>query len=95
MPKLCDFQLDDRNEAGMSEAIDFLNEMGIPFDRPSNHQVKVGPINFYSGKGRVFIDGERKSRPGTGLEALKAVLRERGHLRSSTPGGVHRLPPQS
>lgn len=94
MPESYDFQLDDRSAAGISEAIDFLNEAGIPFDRPSKLQVKIGPVNFYSGKGRVHVDGERTIRPGTGLEALKAVLRERGHLPSSAAATARQLGPR-
>jgi hypothetical protein len=47
----------------MREAIDWLCNAGIPFIRPTDWQLKIGPLNFYPDKGTIHRDGNRRPHP--------------------------------
>lgn len=72
------------DSAAMREAIDWLNNEGIPFIRPTNWQLKIGPINFYPDKGTIHCDDERR-HPEWGLAALQELLRQRNATRAIDP----------
>lgn len=44
--------------------------------RPTEHQLKIGAVNFYPNRGTIMIDGHLKKHPKKGLDALFAVLKE-------------------
>ena len=56
-------------------AMKALKQEGFPFKRPTEHQLKVGRINFYPGKGTIFFDGNKKAEEETGLAAFIELLR--------------------
>lgn len=65
-------------EAGR-EAMAMLDEMGALYRVVTEHQIKIGRyVSYYPSSGRIFIDGEKGARPDKGLQALRAVLLERG-----------------
>lgn len=76
---------DDRSNPALTAEVQkitaFLNEAGVYFVRPTVFHLKIGQINYYFGRGRIVIDGERKRYPDTGLDALKDVLQKCGYLR--------------
>lgn len=51
-----------------------LESLGVRYERPSLHQLKIGCINYYPNSGTIHVDGEKRARPGRGKEALKALL---------------------
>ena len=70
------------NDPKFTEAEAWLHARNVLFRRTSPYQLKIGRrVSYYPSKGRIFIDGEGKSRDQTGLAALEAVLREEGLLR--------------
>lgn len=82
MSNFDDGALDPRFAAEVQEVTGFLNEVGVLFVRPTLFHLKIGKINYYFGRGRIVVDGERQRYPDTGLEALKDLLQKRGYLRS-------------
>jgi hypothetical protein len=56
-------------------AMKTLKHEGFPFRRTSEHQLKVGRINFYPGKGTIFFDGNKTVEKETGLAAFIKILR--------------------
>ncbi len=55
----------------MSEAINRLQALGVPFYRPSEHQLKIGKLNYYPGKGTINFDGH----PALAERGLEACVR--------------------
>lgn len=88
------FKLEAKHKLDLREITSFLNEAGVNFVRPGPFHIKIGPINYYIGRGRIVIDGEQSRQVGTGLDALKAVFLERGLLRSPSSNNVKPFPPQ-
>lgn len=60
-------------DLAMKDAIDWLNAQGIRF-LPKPGQLKIGPINFWPGRGTITVDGDAGKRPENGLEGLKSLL---------------------
>ena len=57
----------------MRQAVLYLKNSSIEFIRPTAHQLKIGPINFYPDRGTIQLDGER-ARKERGLDALRELL---------------------
>jgi hypothetical protein len=51
-----------------------LKELHCPCKLITPVHIKIGSINFYLPKGKIFIDGQTKY-PGSGWNALVALLR--------------------
>jgi hypothetical protein len=54
--------------------INWLRDSKIHFARKTRHHIKTGSINFYLGKGTIYIDDELQPRSDRGFEALKQLL---------------------
>ena len=64
------------NSPEMSLALKRLCAERIRHKQTSDYQIKVGPYNFYPGKGTIFLDGDREARPERGIEAfIKMMLK--------------------
>ncbi|ARR52351.1 hypothetical protein HY78_02195 [Rhizorhabdus wittichii DC-6] len=55
-------------------AIDWLDNQGFKATRPSPHQLKIGPFNFYPNKGSWNSDFDPKRKTG-GLKVIEKKLR--------------------
>nr|BCF14662.1 hypothetical protein XF13B_13530 [Bradyrhizobium diazoefficiens] len=67
----------------MRHALDRLRAERIWHKQTSEFQIKVGPYNFYPGKGTIFMDRDVEARPERGLEtfiSLVCKLRDRNPL---------------
>jgi hypothetical protein len=73
-----------RSDDPMTEALTRLRDLGFEPAQPTEHQLKIGAVNYYPGRGTVFVDGEICRRDETGLDALVTVLRELGYF-NDTP----------
>lgn len=62
------------DKAAMIYAITALQEAGIQFMRPTLHQLKIGPWNFYPIRGTIFHDGCEKAERESGVAALIARI---------------------
>ena len=60
----------DRNSPKISSALERLRADRIPHKQTSEFQMKVGPYNFYPGKGTIFMDRDVKARPERGIESF-------------------------
>lgn len=58
----------------MRDAIDALNAAGVRFTRQTEHQLKIGPWNYYPARGTLFRDGENHVTRQVGLDALLARI---------------------
>jgi hypothetical protein len=70
----------------MLQALDRLRAEGIRYQQTSNFQIKVGPYNFYPGKGTIFMDREVEARVERGLNGfinIVSKLRDRKPLAAS------------
>jgi hypothetical protein len=90
----------DRNSLEMRIALERLAAERIRHAQTSKFQIKVGPYNFYPGKGTIYLDGELEARSERGLEeflGLLAKVRARNpRLVESTRAGNGRIArPQS
>lgn len=65
-----------RNSREMSSALARLRSERVRHEQTSEYQIKVGPYNFYPGKGTIFMDGDREARPERGLDEFVALLRK-------------------
>lgn len=65
-----------RNTSQMNSALERLRAERIRHQQTSEYQIKVGPYNFYPGKGTIFVDGEEGVRPERGLDSFVALLRK-------------------
>jgi hypothetical protein len=59
----------------MKDAIDTLNEMGVTFQRPTIHQLKIDDLSFYPGRGTIFRDGSPGAMTEKGLDALVFIIK--------------------
>jgi hypothetical protein len=64
------------NSPEMSFALERLGVERVRHKQTSEFQIKVGPYNYYPGKGTIFIDGDREARPERGLESFITLLRK-------------------
>ena len=46
-----------RTDAPMIEVLAWLRDLGLEPDQPTEHQLKIGDVNFYPRKSTVFVDG--------------------------------------
>jgi hypothetical protein len=58
-------------------AHDLLEALGVHYERPVPHQLKIGDINYFPSTGTIHVDRESKARSKRGKEALKSLLLER------------------
>jgi len=58
----------------MRAAITWLEKQGLLVRRPTEWQLKVGPINFYPDRGTIICDGEVEPLQSRGLGALRDFL---------------------
>ncbi|QQO14788.1 hypothetical protein JJB99_00905 [Bradyrhizobium diazoefficiens] len=65
-----------RNTSQMNSALERLRAERIRHQQTSEYQIKVGPYNFYPGKGTIFMDGDREAHPERGLDEFVALLRK-------------------
>ncbi len=65
-----------RNSPQMNSALERLRTERIRHKQTSEYQIKVGPYNFYPGKGTIFMDSDREARPERGLDAFVVLLRK-------------------
>lgn len=65
-----------RNSTEMSSALARLRSERVRHEQTSEYQIKVGPYNFYPGKGTIFMDGDREARPERGLDEFVVLLRK-------------------
>lgn len=64
----------------MNDALERLRAERIRYKQTSEFQIKVGPYNYYPGKGTIFMDRDRAARPERGLDnfiRLVCKLRDR------------------
>lgn len=64
------------NTSQMNSALERLRAERIRHQQTSEYQIKVGPYNFYPGKGTIFVDGEEGVRTERGLDSFVALLRK-------------------
>ncbi|MCD9892098.1 hypothetical protein [Bradyrhizobium japonicum] len=63
-----------RNTSQMNVALERLRAERIRHQQTSEYQIKVGPYNFYPGKGTIFVDGEEGVRTERGLDSFVSLL---------------------
>jgi hypothetical protein len=71
-----------RTSPEMRHALERLRAERIRHKQTSEFQIKVGPYNFYPGKGTIFTDGGREARAERGLESFIIIVRK---LRDRNP----------
>lgn len=64
----------DNAAIAMAEAVAWLNQNGIRFESLPPYQLKIGPLNFWPGRGTITFDGEDQKRPEKGLDGLMLLL---------------------
>lgn len=62
------------DSANMKAAINWLEKQGFSVRRPTEWQLKVGPINFYPDRGTIICDGEVEPLLHRGLSAFQEHL---------------------
>jgi hypothetical protein len=63
-----------------NEVVDLLEELKVPYTIKTLWHLKVDIINYYPSKGTIYVDCEEFKRNEKGLEGLKKVLKEFGHI---------------
>ena len=58
----------------MRRALHRLRAEGIQYKQTSDFQIKVGPYNFYPGKGTIFMDKEVEARVERGLDNFVNIV---------------------
>lgn len=61
----------------MVTAIAKLNEARIKFLRPSRYQLKIGDVNYYPGRGTIFVDGADSPEEGGGISEFIRQVKNR------------------
>lgn len=74
------------NADAMQQAMNWLEERGIPYHHLPPYQLKIGALNFWPGKGTITIDGEDQRRPEKGLTGLEIILVAEGLFDSEHKG---------
>jgi hypothetical protein len=64
------------NREKLEEVTRILDEYGVYYEMKSKFHVKIGDVNYFPGKGIIYIDNDFGKLEETGIEALKQVLRE-------------------
>ncbi|MDY8108862.1 hypothetical protein U0C82_06850 [Fulvimarina sp. 2208YS6-2-32] len=62
----------------MLQAIAVLEREGVRFKQTSGHQLKVGLLSFYPGKGTIYRDRDPHALDAKGLPAFLRLLRDDG-----------------
>lgn len=65
---------EERYSTAIEEAIVWLEERGVPYNFLPPHQLKIGALNFWPGRGTITVDGEDQRRAEKGLAGLEAIL---------------------
>lgn len=60
----------------MRLAMQYLDAEGVRYKMKTAFQLKVGPYNFYPGKGTIYMDGDQESRPERGLDHFLMIVRK-------------------
>lgn len=68
----------------MRDAIDALNAAGVRFTRQTEHQLKIGPWNYYPARGTLFRDGDNGSARNVDLDTLMVRIASRHPQRRKT-----------
>lgn len=68
----------DKAANAMAETTAWLDAKRIGYRFIPPHQIKVGEINFWPGRGTITIDGEDQKRPVKGLEGFIRILNAYG-----------------
>lgn len=76
-----------RNKRKMEEAMSRLNQEGIIPTRPTDHLIKIGEVNFYPGKGTIYLDGDDGKLKEKGLDALINLLNKDNNVISINSQG--------
>lgn len=79
----------ERSSPDMNIALERLAAERIQHEQTSAFQIKVGPFNFYPGKGTIYMDGDQKARPERGLENFLALITK---LRDRNPRAFEYAP---
>ena len=64
------------NTPAMETALAWYRAHHLGHRQTTPHQIKIGKVSYWPAKGGIFVDKEAHLRPGNGLVALAAVLRE-------------------
>lgn len=70
----------------MIEALERLRAEHIRHKQTSEFQIKVGPYNFYPGKGTIFMDRDSAARTERGLGSFISLVCK---LRDKNPRAFH------
>lgn len=58
----------------MRDALLMLKQHGIPTRKVSEYQIKIGQVNYYPGKGSIYLDGATRPMDEHGFRALLRFL---------------------
>lgn len=75
----------------MKDAMAWLDERGVVYLHLPPHQIKIGMINFWPGKGTITVDGEQQRRGAKGLPALAKLLKVDDATNDTGTGNVRKL----
>lgn len=75
----------------MKDAMAWLDERRIAYLHLPPHQIKIGMINFWPGKGTITVDGEQQRRDAKGLPALAKLLNVDDATNDAGTGNVRKL----
>lgn len=64
------------NREKLEEVTRILDECGVNYEMKSKFHIKIDEINYFPGKGTIYLDGDFGKLEETGIEALKQVLKE-------------------
>lgn len=56
--------------------LEWLASEKVNFQRKTRHHIKIGPINYFLGRGTIYIDADDAAKPAKGFEALKACIEQ-------------------
>jgi hypothetical protein len=79
----------------MLQALDRLRAEGIRYKQTSNFQIKVGPYNFYPGKGTIFMDREVEARVERGLNSFIDIVSKLRDRKPPAASNDQRTEPRS
>jgi len=65
---------EERADLAMKDAIAWLDTQDVPYLFLPPYQIKIGPINFWPGRGTITVDGEVGKRQEKGLDGLRSLF---------------------
>jgi hypothetical protein len=77
----------------MAEALAWLRTRGLRVKQPTPFQIKVADVSYYPERGTIFVDGEKRRRPETGLAALEKLLINRRLIRKPRERSIDEIGP--